>query len=295
MGVDCCAKRMRLNEREFCKCSCSTTVGGGMFSPSSGTVIFNVCGSYFEVLRQTIEGKPSTMLACLLDDVGTDSSVPIFVDANPDRFSYILDWYRFGEMHIPRDLPVDAILCDARYFLLPNTVKINGASYTLRSGTADVACDKAIEKVVNEWPTFQYFIEDLINKVQKTFDSIAQTSSEVHSDVQQCSQEGLLMSTLPRERIILSRLNSSTGRHMWLDQKNICNKERLRIVLNELEKRGFDCVLERGGFDWSKAPLALNIGLREHGGWNSSHNSPGPLRVRLAGVEVTHGRLLVSN
>ncbi|CAE8693652.1 unnamed protein product [Polarella glacialis] len=60
------------------------------------TVVFNVGGRHFEILALVIQRRPSTLLANLLDDIGTDSSQHIFVDANPDRFQYIVDWYRYG-------------------------------------------------------------------------------------------------------------------------------------------------------------------------------------------------------
>merc|ERR1719264_2475799 len=86
----------------------------------AGTVVFNVGGRHFEVLRQTIEARPATLLASLLEDIGTDSGRPIFVDANSDRFAHILEWYRHGEMHVAADCPVAGIICDARFFLLPD-------------------------------------------------------------------------------------------------------------------------------------------------------------------------------
>jgi len=83
-----------------------------------GTVVFDVGGRLFRVLRQTIQTRPSALLASLVDDLGTDSSRPMFIDANPDRFSYILDWYRYGEMFIPNDSTIEAVLRDARFFFV---------------------------------------------------------------------------------------------------------------------------------------------------------------------------------
>ncbi|CAE8641873.1 unnamed protein product, partial [Polarella glacialis] len=89
-------------------------------------VVFNVGGRHFEILTHVIQRRPSTLLANLLDDIGTDSSQPIFVDASPDRFQHIVDWYRYGEMSLPSTCCKHALLRDARYFMLPDEVKMNG-------------------------------------------------------------------------------------------------------------------------------------------------------------------------
>jgi len=104
---------------------------------SSGTVIFDVGGQHFKVLRQTVAARPDTLLATLIDDIGTDCGEPIFVDANPDRFGHILDWYRYGEMYA-QEFVIGALLRDAKFFLLPDIMRINGIAHfcgSLSSGS----------------------------------------------------------------------------------------------------------------------------------------------------------------
>ncbi|CAE8739908.1 unnamed protein product, partial [Polarella glacialis] len=113
----------------------------------------------------------------------------------------------------------------------------------------------------------------------------------LEDDVQICRQEALRMSTLPKERLVLSK-HDKHGCHVWLDEQNVCNKERLRVLLNELEKRGFDCTLEDSARFSASVPLTLTIGLRDVGAWN---NNPEPTHVKLDGVFVREGRLLTSS
>ena len=100
----------------------------------SDSIIFNVGGRRFEVLRETIERRKGTHLARLIK--GADDSRPVFVDANPDRFECILDWYRYGEIFVDKGRSVAAVLRDADYFLLPDTVKINGETHKVRDQAA---------------------------------------------------------------------------------------------------------------------------------------------------------------
>jgi len=66
------------------------------------------------------------MLARLISEewstTETTAENPCIVDANPDRFQYILDFYRLGKISIPWDVSVEAMKSDADYFGL---VKVN--------------------------------------------------------------------------------------------------------------------------------------------------------------------------
>lgn len=100
---------------------------------TNGIVVFTFGGQYFEALHQTILGRDSTLLANLVDDMSTDSSKLILVDANPDRFQCIFGWYCYGEMYLPDSISLEAVLRDAHFVLLLNIIRMNSAICSIRS------------------------------------------------------------------------------------------------------------------------------------------------------------------
>mmetsp|Transcript_21036 Transcript_21036/g.48291 ORF Transcript_21036/g.48291 Transcript_21036/m.48291 type:complete len:201 (+) Transcript_21036:33-635(+) len=92
----------------------------------SGTVKFNVGGQIYEMLEQTARAKPDTLLCTLLDDTAREdeASTPIFVEADPARFRYIMDWYRYGSMSLSRDISVEEMRRDCAFYQLPDGVPI---------------------------------------------------------------------------------------------------------------------------------------------------------------------------
>lgn len=235
------------------------------------TVVFNVGGRHFEVLRQTIEARPSTLLASLLEDIGTDRAAPIFVDANPERFACILDWYRFGEMHMPTACAVGGLLCDARYFLLPDSVRINGTWHTVAfdEDSREAAASSffaAMSNVTDHWPTFEAYVSTLVQQVREDWKSVGKQAKLVCNDLSNCSVEALRDDGCLKSKIALSQLPASQEdiwrhgyRHVWLDQNNVCNRDRLRSLIAELARRGFEC--EVVGRAEGTSPLELQVGL----------------------------------
>jgi len=253
---------------------------GSAGAEEAGTVVFNVGGRHYEVLRQTIEARPSALLASLLDDIGTDSAQPIFVDANPDRFAYILDWYRYGEIHLPADYPVMALLNDARFFLLPDSVNINGSPHGLRPALEDDHLrGAAISSVTKEWPTFEQYVTELIAEVRNELEALSERAKSVRDDVHwyQCGVD-------TKQRFTLSEYVSDRGQ-IWRDHQNVCNEERLRVLVAELERRGFKCEVEGSGEYHS--PLVLSVDLRGGKLWDACSGSG---RAQFDGVEVARGR-----
>lgn len=241
-----------------------------------GTVVFDVGGRLFRVLRQTVQTRPSALLASLTDDLGTDSSRPIFIDANPDRFSYILDWYRYGEMFIPNDSTVDAVRRDARFFLLPDVVRINGTSHAIHPILASEAHDAMVAAVTATWPSFDDCIRDMCLDIKAHFEGLGANANEPrHFDANSCDKETLAEGTFPPKEIQLSTLlyRNDCSWYRWLDPGNVCNKERLWVLIAELERRGFECALSSSG------PVSLQVGLR----LAAATNDPGSRRVHLAG------------
>eukprot|EP00928_Gymnodinium_smaydae_P068349 TRINITY_DN5145_c0_g1_i1.p1 TRINITY_DN5145_c0_g1~~TRINITY_DN5145_c0_g1_i1.p1 ORF type:complete len:298 (+),score=42.14 TRINITY_DN5145_c0_g1_i1:59-895(+) len=261
----------------------------------SGTVVFNVSGRHFEVLRQTIEARPSTLLAALLEDVGTDSKRPIFVDACPDRFGHILDWYRFGEMYVPeQQCPIQGLLREARFYLLPDIVRINGMSYSLRPRATNNAFDAAEAAIVDNWPGFEKYVEQVLSETQKELKALGERSKIVDNAAahqillsrrhQQIPQDHCDMDKLPKKSFLLASVDRSGYRSEWCDSENICNKWRLQVMLAELKKRGFEGELVYVGGD-----LQLRVGV------GNTASAPGKSLVQVDGVRVHNGRLCVFN
>ena len=107
------------------------------------------------------------MLASLLSDIDSDTcdGQAIFVDANPDRFQYILDWYRYGEMLIPSQCSTDALLRDARFFMLPDYVKINRRMHCISPPAGPPQIHEQLRAdVISKWPTFRQYVERLTSE-----------------------------------------------------------------------------------------------------------------------------------
>merc|ERR1719150_3021292 len=142
-------------------------------------VVFNVRGRHFEVLPQLIRSHGGTLLASLLDDIGTDGSHPVFVDANPERFAYILDWYRYGEMFVPSSCPVEAVLRDARFLLLPDLIRINGEMHSVSASHVRDVHEDLRKAVVAKWPTFESYVQRLVSETRAHAEAMGSRSDEV--------------------------------------------------------------------------------------------------------------------
>mmetsp|Transcript_12271 Transcript_12271/g.28671 ORF Transcript_12271/g.28671 Transcript_12271/m.28671 type:complete len:247 (+) Transcript_12271:59-799(+) len=133
----------------------------GSCGEGNDTVVVNVGGEKFEVLRQTIEAKPETLLCTLLHDPagastkehhGTASAatgVELFVEADPKRFRYILDWYRYGSICLPCSISVQEMRRECAYFQLPDDLKISRERPSPTEGVAalQAALDAAKEEI----------------------------------------------------------------------------------------------------------------------------------------------------
>eukprot|EP00929_Paragymnodinium_shiwhaense_P053997 TRINITY_DN27069_c0_g1_i2.p1 TRINITY_DN27069_c0_g1~~TRINITY_DN27069_c0_g1_i2.p1 ORF type:complete len:188 (-),score=15.83 TRINITY_DN27069_c0_g1_i2:162-656(-) len=135
-------------------------------------VTFDVGGRLFKTLRSTVRRHPTTLLACLLDDVSVDSTEPIFVDASPDRFTHFMDWLRYEEMFIPNECSFEALLRDARFFLLPDNVKINGLWHSILPEklpcTAEACMRDYFDDLKRGWPSFEEEIDAITSAQTST-------------------------------------------------------------------------------------------------------------------------------
>lgn len=205
-----------------------------------GTAVFNVGGRHFEVLKQTIEACPTTLLASLLEDIGTDSERPIFVDANPDRFAHILDWYRYGEMFTGESCPVGGLISDARFFLLPDSITINGSSHDIRPGAPNAAYVAGVSAVKKHWPGFGKCMDSLLAEIQSGLENLGEAAGRVQWPlagnakwaVGEIAEDPLLVTS-----IVLYDRNFMTRS----SEQGACSMVRCRIIQSELTKRGYDC------------------------------------------------------
>mmetsp|Transcript_67983 Transcript_67983/g.196995 ORF Transcript_67983/g.196995 Transcript_67983/m.196995 type:complete len:314 (+) Transcript_67983:88-1029(+) len=79
--------------------------------PKAETVRFNVGGRVFEVLREpTLSLHPECVLN-MLDEIS--GGEPIFVEADPDLFPYILQYLRSRRVRIPITVSTKAVLAEA--------------------------------------------------------------------------------------------------------------------------------------------------------------------------------------
>lgn len=79
------------------------------------TVQFNVGGKIYEVSKSLLEAFPNTMLADKANE--SSSSTPIFIDRDPDRFAFCLDYMRDNStVYLPETVSKSAILKELKFF-----------------------------------------------------------------------------------------------------------------------------------------------------------------------------------
>jgi len=249
---------------------------------SSGTVIFNIGGQHFEVLRRTIDAHPKALLASLVQDVSSFASPdePVFVDANAERFAHILDWYRYGEMFLPPGPMVAAVLRDARFFLLPEKVTVNGVVHTLSSGGAQGPFESVMKGVIERWEGFDEYVERMVTQANRAWTSLMQVSRTAQDDYFDGNVD---FGTLRPHSVRLAD-SEDAGSRKWKDPKNVCNVYRLQLLVYELNRRGFACDVQADQYE-----VMLHMSARRPGG------SSGVVQaVQVEGVKVECGRLAVN-
>lgn len=203
----------------------------------AGTVIFNVGGKHFEVLQQTIAAHPATLLASMISGVNAAAAAkPIFIDANSDRFSHILDWYRYNEIFVPSDSSVQAVLRDARFFRLPDEVTINGTVHlvgTAPQNSLTTEFDTIIKKVEDAWDGFESYVERLVADARKKWAADVEASTKAGTFLEELADS----SSISHHICLLQR-------GQWVDKENVSNVERVRLLCHELTRRGLECSVE---------------------------------------------------
>ena len=108
-------------------------------------VTLNVGGKIFVTRRATLRNVPGTKLADLspsdTDHYDRDQD-EYFFDRNPAVFNFILDYYRYGEMHIPRNICTRAIKDELSF-------------WGLKDGCISECCRKFYFDTLDEFATYE--------------------------------------------------------------------------------------------------------------------------------------------
>eukprot|EP00927_Polykrikos_kofoidii_P049601 TRINITY_DN4363_c1_g1_i1.p1 TRINITY_DN4363_c1_g1~~TRINITY_DN4363_c1_g1_i1.p1 ORF type:complete len:286 (-),score=33.65 TRINITY_DN4363_c1_g1_i1:92-949(-) len=214
-----------------------------------GTVTFDVRGQHIKVLPELFARQPDTLLPQLVDDVGTNSTEPIFVDANPERFAHILDWYRYGRMFLHSGVSAEALLHDAAFFLLPDTVIVDGVERqvlrsngdnqegVIESALPDVGAGRLQQQwetgMLKRWPEFDDVLRSTVEEIEE------QLYDVVHMSGQEMVQH---RDSYGRLRDFDALEAGATIQVVWEQQDagGICCRERLRLLLMRLEAAGYN-------------------------------------------------------
>ena len=95
---------------------------------NSTTVQFDVGGRVYRVSRSLLELFPDTMLSRMVsktwahdDDDGRKEEIPIFIERNAERFQYVLDYMRDGQVvSLPVTVSKKGFLKDLEYYGFEN-------------------------------------------------------------------------------------------------------------------------------------------------------------------------------
>jgi len=237
-----------------------------------GTVVLDVRGRHFRLLPELIMSQPCTLLARLLDAIGPGAQEPIFIDANPDRFSHILDWYRYGEMFLPEGMPLQALLRNCAWFMLSEKVKVNGINHSVIIGSnleavshfADDIRTRFISEVIQQWRNFDTFLLQRIVEIQTHCYNQISSSSAKHE--QRPRPDGPFNRVCMKMDIWAERWNESSQQHVmsWTYPDDICNMARAKVFALKLREYGFECDLEGSLDDPSNSsnPVRLLVSLK---------------------------------
>mmetsp|Transcript_18830 Transcript_18830/g.47252 ORF Transcript_18830/g.47252 Transcript_18830/m.47252 type:complete len:283 (+) Transcript_18830:95-943(+) len=244
----------------------------------------DVGGQIFKVSAALLRSKPSTLLAQLIDGASgandeprsapPNGGRPIFVDAAPERFTCILDWYRYGEIHVPRSLPVAAVLQDAKRFQLPHDIVVNGVSRSVGPNIAQKVGRDLMENVVRRWPGFAVYLTKLLDSIREHFQAVGEASGAkpgsaghqrpprtMAADQEDAGAGGVGEEGEEEEEEaydfppFVLPLYDETG---WVDKQHVCTAARARALALRIEERGYCC-------DFTEAELLVTLPLRLKG------------------------------
>ena len=83
------------------------------------SIIFNVGGKIYEVSTSLLRSIPNTSI--LAKKASEAQSYPIFIDRDPDRFAYCLDYMRDkGRVHLADNVSKESLLAELQFFGFEN-------------------------------------------------------------------------------------------------------------------------------------------------------------------------------
>jgi len=241
----------------------------------------DVGGQIFKISASLLRSKPGTLLAQLIDNTsGNDETRstppnggrPIFVDAAPERFTCILDWYRYGEIHVPRSVPIAAVLQDARRLQLPQDIVINGVARSTGPNLAQKVGRDLMDGVVRRWPGFSAYFAKMLDSIREHFQAVGEASGPkpgtaghqrpprtMAADAEGAAgaggkEEGEEEEAYDFPPFVLP-LYEETG---WLDRQHVCSAPRARALALRIEERGYRC-------DFTESELLVSLPLRLKG------------------------------
>lgn len=80
-------------------------------------ISFDVGGKTYRVSQSLLMKYPTTMLHTASADIETSNiNDPIFIDRNGERFQYVIDYMREGQVELPTTVSMDTFLKEMDYF-----------------------------------------------------------------------------------------------------------------------------------------------------------------------------------
>ncbi|KAL8624704.1 hypothetical protein ACOMHN_038250 [Nucella lapillus] len=90
-------------------------------TPTKSLIKLNVGGQIFQTTADTLQSLPNTRLGRLARSAvySKPPEKELFFDRNPDIINCLLDFYRTGELHLPRHLCVNTIERELKFWEIP--------------------------------------------------------------------------------------------------------------------------------------------------------------------------------
>jgi hypothetical protein len=113
---------------------------------------FDVGGKLYKVSRSLIEQQTDTMLARLISETWEregSGNEAIFIDRDGDQFACVLNYLRYGKVHLPVTISKDALMMDMDYYgIVADGTKISNydiarlreLNCSIRSLTSETEC-----------------------------------------------------------------------------------------------------------------------------------------------------------